>query len=473
MTMSFREFIAQLKKEKKLVELKKPVSLNLELAGIMAALDGQPVFVDKIKETPGAMAAGNVFSTRALVCEYLGVKESGLIPTLIKAINNPSRPEVIDAKNAPVLEVTEKEVDLSKLPIPIHAEKDGGPYFASAVVIANDAQYGRNCSFHRMMVIGKDKVVARILPRHLNEYIKRAGGKELDIAFVVGAPINVLLAGATSVALGTDELTIANSLAPLKTVGLGNGIEVPADAEYAFEAKVTREMADEGPFIDLTETYDIVRSQPVIRITKIHHRKNPIWHVLLPGALEHKILMGMPREPTIYNEVNKVAKCTGVNITPGGCSWLHAIVSIDKKSEQDGKKAIEAAFAGHKSLKHVVIVDSDIDIYSSESVEWAIATRVQADKSLVIKKNEKGSSLDPSADAMTYATTKMGVDATKPLVAHPLSAEQKGAPFSASSCGTMSDAFSLRRKCTSPGEKVGGKNFEKAGWKKVKVKDYL
>lgn len=433
MTQSFRDFIAQLKKEKKLKDIKKQVSLNLELAGIMAALDSQPVFAEKIKETPGAVAVGNVFSTRALVCEYLGIKESELIPTLMRAINNPTKPELTD--KAPVLEVTEKEVDLSKLPIPLHAEKDGGPYFSSAVVIANDPQYGRNCSFHRMMVIGKDRVVARVLPRHLAEYIKRAGG-EIDVAFVVGAPINVLLGAATSVALGVDELTIANSLMPLKTVRLGNGIEVPADTEYAFEAKITKEMVDEGPFIDLTETYDIVRKQPVVKITKVHHRRNPIWHVLLPGGLEHKILMGMPREPTIYNEVNKVAECTGVNLTPGGCCWLHAVVSINKKSESDGKKAIEAAFAGHKSLKHVVIVDSDIDIYSPASVEWAIATRVQADKSLMIKKNEMGSSLDPSADPMSYATTKMGVDATKPLVAH-------------------------------------GKNFEIAGWKKVNVNDYF
>jgi 2,5-furandicarboxylate decarboxylase 1 len=175
---------------------------------------------------------------------------------------------------------------------------------------------------------------------------------------------------------------------------------------------------DEGPFIDLTETYDIVRKQQVMKITKIHHRKDPIFHALLPGALEHKILMGMPREPTIFNEVGKVCDCVGVNITPGGCSWLHAVVAIKKKSEDDGKKAIDAAFRGHKSLKHVVIVDQDIDIYDPASVEWAIATRVQADKSLVIKTNEKGSSLDPSADPHTYATTKMGVDATKPLVAH-------------------------------------------------------
>ncbi|MCX6770335.1 MAG: UbiD family decarboxylase, partial [Candidatus Micrarchaeota archaeon] len=420
--------------EKKAVELSKPASLKLELAGVLAAFDGKPVYTEKVKELPGARVAGNVFCTRELVCEYLGIPREELVQKIMNAINNPSKPQVIPANEAPVLEV-EAPVDLSKLPIPIHAEKDGGAYFSSAVVIAKDKELGQNCSFHRMMVIGKDRLVMRILHRHLEEFIKRAGG-ELDVAFVVGAPINFLLASATSVEIGIDETTIANSLAPLRTVKLESGIEVPADAEFVFEGKITRELVDEGPFVDLTETYDVVRKQQVMKITRIRHRKNPVWHVLLPGALEHKLLMGMPREPTIWNEVNKVAKCTGVNITPGGCSWLHAVVAIKKKSEEDGKKAITAAFAGHKSLKHVVIVDDDVDIYSPASVEWAIATRLQADKGVVILSGQKGSSLDPSADAHTYATSKMGLDATRPLVAK-------------------------------------GKNFEKAEWMKVDKEKYV
>ena len=430
---SFRDFIEQKRKEGKLVELKKPISKHLELAGLLHALDGQVVLAPQIKENPGAVVAGNVYSARQLIADHLGVKKEELVQKLMKAIDKPVKPEL--AATGPVMEVTEDTVDLEKLPILFHAPKDGGPYLSSAVVIANDKELGRNCSFHRMQVISKDRVVVRILKRHLDEYIRRAGG-ELEVAFVVGAPINVLLAGATSVELGTDELAIANSLAPLRTVRLSNGIEVPADCEFAFEGKITKEMHDEGPFVDLTETYDIVRLQQVMKITKIYHRKNPIWHALLPGAGEHKLLMGMPREPTIWREVDKVAKCTGVNITPGGCSWLHAVVSIEKKNEEDGKKAIEACFAGHKSLKHAVVVDSDIDIYEPDSVEWAIATRVQADKDLVIKTKQKGSSLDPSADPHTYETTKMGIDATRPLVAH-------------------------------------GKNYSKAEWTKVDARKYL
>ncbi|MBU0586741.1 UbiD family decarboxylase, partial [Candidatus Micrarchaeota archaeon] len=153
---SFRDFIERLRKQGKLVELRKPVSKNLELAGLLKALDGNPVYTEQIKENKDARVAGNIFSTRELVCNYLGIKNEDLIPNLTKAIENPSKPELVS--NAPVLEVTEKEVDLSKFPIPIHAEKDGGPYFASAVVIAQDKELGRNCSFHRMMVIEKDKV---------------------------------------------------------------------------------------------------------------------------------------------------------------------------------------------------------------------------------------------------------------------------------------------------------------------------
>lgn len=401
----------------------------------MHALDGTPVYVPEV-EGSAFPAAGNVFSTRELVCDYLGLDKERLVPTLVHALSNPTKPEVLQKTDqAPVLQNSKDSVDLADLPIPLFAEKDGGPYLSSAIVVANDKELGRNLSFHRMMVIGKDRVALRILKRHLDEYIKRAGG-ELDVAVIVGAPINVLLCAAMSVKLGQDELGFANTLAPVRTVRLGNGIEIPADCEFAFEGRIMSELHDEGPFIDLTETYDVVRKQQVMRLTKMHHRDEPIWHVLLPGGLEHKVLMGMPREPTIFTEVSKVAECRGVNITPGGCSWLHAVVSIRKKGEDDGRKAIDAAFAGHKSLKHVVIVDDDIDVDDPGQIEWAIATRVQADKDIVIKPKQTGSSLDPSADPRTYETAKMGIDATKPLKAH-------------------------------------GKNFQRAEWKRVEPKEFF
>jgi len=167
--------------------------------------------------------------------------------------------------------------------------------------------------------------------------------------------------------------------------------------------------------VDLTGTYDIVRDQPVIEIDRVTHRRDPLYQALLPGRLEHRLLMGMPREPTIYAEVNRVARCLNVNITPGGTSWLHAVVQIAKQRPDDGRRAIEAAFRGHGSLKHVCIVDRDVNLFDPSDVEWSIATRFQADRDLVVLSDQLSSSLDPSAHHQPGAksrTAKMGLDAS-------------------------------------------------------------
>jgi len=412
---TLREFIEELESENILKICKKEVSLKYEMASVLKNKEDTPIIFNEIMEMNNDMRAiGNVFATKDLVAKYLGVKKEDLINVLNNAIENPSEPTEVNFETYPVSKNVIEKPNLYELPIPIHTDKDGGPYIASGIIIANDKEYGRNCSFHRMMVIDEDKFVVRILDRDLSKYIERAGG-ELDICIVVGSPINVLLSSAISTSIDKDELTFANTMMPLNVVKMPNDISVPADAEFVFEAKITNEMHEEGPFVDLTETFDVTREQRIIKVNKIYHRDNAMFHVLLPGGLEHKILMGMPREPTIFREVSKITKCTGVTITPGGCSWLHAVVGIEKQDDDDGVKCIEAAFNGHKSLKHVVIVDKDIDIHNMQEVEWAIATRVQAHKDVKIKPNQKGSSLDPSADPKTYITCKMGIDATIPV----------------------------------------------------------
>jgi UbiD family decarboxylase len=176
----------------------------------------------------------------------------------------------------------------------------------------------------------------------------------------------------------------------------------------------------EGPFVDLTETYDVVRMQPVIEIDCVTHRRDAIYQALLPGLAEHKLLMGMPREPTIYAAVNEVCRCANVCLTVGGMSWLHAVVQIDKQKPDDGLRAIAAAFEGHSSLKHVVVVDLDVDPLNTAEVEWAIATRFQADRDLLIFRDQPSSSLDPSAHhvpGQKARAAKMGLDATVPWIA--------------------------------------------------------
>jgi UbiD family decarboxylase len=172
----------------------------------------------------------------------------------------------------------------------------------------------------------------------------------------------------------------------------------------------------EGPLVDITGTYDIQRSQPIIELVGVMRREDYIYQALLPAGAEHRLLMGLPRETMIWEAVKNVVPIVkAVNLSSGGCGWLHAIISIEKQTEGDGKNALMAAFAAHPSLKHAIVVDTDIDVYNLEEVEWAIATRFQANEDLVIIPNARGSSLDPSADQETGLTTKLGVDATRPL----------------------------------------------------------
>jgi anhydromevalonate phosphate decarboxylase len=415
--LSFRNFVEMLDKEGKLIRIHKEVSTEYELAGIINTLGEKPVYFEKVKESSYPVVAGLV-SSKELIAQSIGISKDKLLPKLSAAIEHPLEPELVAEGNSQ--EVIETDIDLTKLPIMRYTMKDGGKYIASAVTIIKDPQMCRNMCFHRLMLKDKNHFVARIVEdRGTDAALKKAGG-ELDIAICIGNSTAVLLSAATSLPKGVDELGMANALEKTdlvrcKTVDL----EVPADVEFVLEGRITKEKATEGPFLDLTGIVDRVRQQPIIEIKCITHKQKPIYQTILAGKNEHKFLMGMPKEPTIYNEVNKVCQCKDVYITPGGCSWLHAVVQIKKQNVDDGKKAITAAFEGHKSLKHCVIVDDDVNIYDPQDVEWAIATRFQADKNTVILSNQPGSSLDPSGDltdGKKAATAKAGLDATAPLV---------------------------------------------------------
>ena len=413
--MGLRGFLEQLDKNGELVRIRKEVSTEYEMAGIIDALGEKPVFFEKVKESTVPVVAGLV-SSKELIARALNIEKEHLLHKLSNAIENPLPPDIVEKGECQ--EMIEKAVDLTELPIMRYTEKDGGKYIASAIAIIEDPELGRNTCFHRLMLFDKNKFVARIVEeRGTDTALKKSGG-ELDIAMCIGNSTATLLAAATSLPKGVDELGMANALEKTELVKCKTiDLEVPRDCEFVLEGRITEETASEGPFLDTTGILDRVRQQPVIEVKCITHRRNPMYQTLLPGRSEHKFLMGMPREPTIFDEVNKVCECKDVYITPGGCSWLHAVVQIKKQKPDEGKKAIEAAFKGHSSLKHCVIVDDDINIYDQNDVEWAIATRFQADKDAVILPNQRGSSLDPSGDlteGKKATTCKMGLDATIP-----------------------------------------------------------
>ena len=402
--MNLREFVDLLEEKGKLKRITKEVDPVYEVAALMEEAGDTPLYLENVKGSV-IPCITNICSSRELVALGLDCAPNEILGKISEAVRNGKEPSSVKAKG-----YKEIKNSLEKLPILTHQPIDGGAYISSAMAVANDKEYGRNLSFHRAMKIDNQHLVFRILDRHLMDYMKR-GLKEF--AYCNGVSVPVLLGAATSFGIEEDEMAVANALAESPVIELAGHV-IP-QSEVVMICEFTGEMHDEGPFVDLTETPDIIRKQPVAQIKRIFIREDSVFHALLPSGPEHKVLMGMPREPTIFNSVNKIVDCKDVFMTHGGGSWLHGAVSIKKKNEDDGLKAIDAAFEGHKSMKHVWIVDDDIDVTNPADIEWAMATRFQANKGIVIKTGVKGSSLDPSANPETRETVKVGFDCTMPL----------------------------------------------------------
>ncbi len=411
MPASLREFIKRLDDEGRIVKIKKAASVKFEIPSILKKLDPKPVLFEKIAENPDFRLVGNLCSDRRILAEAIGASSHELRSRIINALENPGRKELVE--NPPCQEIVIDDPDLTRLPFIWTGDKDRAPYISASIIIAYDREYGYNASYHRLMLVDRKRIVPRIVPRHLYKYIER-GCRE--VAITIGNHPAFMLAAAITTGIEIDELALASTFAEIRYAKtLTNNLLVPADCEVVLEGYITDEFIDEGPFLDILGTYDVIRKERVIEVRCITMRRNPIFQYILPAGYEHKNLMGLPREATIYREVSRVCECLDVRLTPGSGGWLNAIVKIRKKNEDDGRKAIEAAFKGHESLKYVVVVDEDIDIDNPEEVEWAISTRTQLDRDLILKPNEKGSSLDPSADQITRLTCKAGVDATIPL----------------------------------------------------------
>ncbi len=404
--MSFRGFLDNLQKDGLLKEVHESVSSIHEVTD--RAWGKGPILFDNVD---GHKCCLNILGTRSLLARALGIAAHDMV-THLAAVGYEGPVREVDY--APFMECVSAP-DLSRLPILTHFKSDGGPYITSAVVVSQFA--GKlNACVHRLMVLGRDRLAARLVPgRHTHQFYQAAmaKGEEVPVAIAIGVDPLLLMAASTRVP-PEKEFSYAAALrgAPVELVRLENGALVP-HAEIVLEGYITGERAREGPFVDITGTCDLVRQEPVIRLTRMMMREDPIYHGLLPAGGEHKMLMGVPYEPLIYKAASKVASVKNVILTDGGCNYFHAVVQIEKETEQDARAVIEAAFQAHGSLKHVLVVDSDIDIYDPNDLEFAIATRMRADEDLVIHPNVRGSTLDPRS--REGITTKMGVDATARL----------------------------------------------------------
>lgn len=419
--MSLRSFLDQMETKGEILHIKDAVSTRFEIPFIMKKCDEEcPVLLfEKLKKYKTKVVA-NVCGTRKRICEALTMDQNDLYDRLVEAWRSPRKPEIVE--DSSLKEVVERP-DLYKIPVLTHFENDAGPYVTSAVIHAKSVDGNvENVSVHRLQVLDERHLAIRLVPRHLYELWRMAkeAGKDLDISIAIGVHPAVILAASSPVPFGVNEFDVANVL-------MNNNLHLikcehvdayaPADAELVLEGRISASRTVvEGPFVDVTGTYDVERKQPVVEIVGVMHKDNYVYQAVLPSGSEHMLLMGLPHEVLMWEAISKVVpKVHIVNLSRGGSGWLHVIVSIEKQLEGDGKNALLAAFAAHPSLKHAVVVDTDIDVYNVSDVEWAIATRFQASKDLIIIENARGSTLDSSADQETGLTTKLGIDATRPL----------------------------------------------------------
>lgn len=418
--MSLRSFLQKMEAEKEVLHVRDEVSTQFEIPFVMKKNDEGPVLLfEKVKNYETKVVA-NVCGTRRRICAAVNVHENKLYQRLVEAWRSPRKPKIVD--DSAVKEVVEKP-DLSKIPVLKHFERDAGRYVTSAVVYAKSAdEEVENVSVHRFQILDKNRLAIRLVPRHLFKLWQTAkkAGRDLDVSISIGVHPALMLAASSPVPFGVNEFGVADALMDddLRLVECEQvDAYAPAEAELVLEGNIsaTKEVV-EGPFVDITGTYDVKRRQPVVNVVGVMRREDYVYQALLSSGAEHRLLMGLPHEVLIWDSVSKVVpKVNAVNLSIGGCGWLHAVISVEKQLEGDGKNALLAAFAAHPSLKHAVVVDSDIDVHNLSEVEWAIATRFQAGEDLTIIKNVRGSTLDSSADQETGLTTKMGVDATRPL----------------------------------------------------------
>ncbi|MHA7648124.1 UbiD family decarboxylase [Nitrosopumilus sp. S4] len=418
-----RNYISKLKKSKDLKIVKTKVSTKFEIAGITAKVDGSnAVLFENIKESKFHLVS-NLVGTRKRFALAVGATEENIHQKVISAIKKAKRPKVIP--NGKFMENKSKNV--YSMPIVTHFEKESGPFITSSIAYAINPDTGKqNSSFHRLMPIDKTHFSIRMVEgRHLHRCFTDAKehGEDLKIAITVGVHPAISIAGAYQAEWGKDEIDIANSLLDGKLTLSKlpySGLNVPSNSEIVMEGKILRDKTHPEWMVEMLQTYDHKRSQPVFELENLYFRNNPIFHDVLSGYSEHRLLMGMPIESKLNGELKKAFPQTiQVSMTNGGCNWLHAVVQIKKKNESDPKKIIKKTFESHRSLKQVTIVDEDIDSNNAESVEYAMATRFQADKDLVILKNVRGSSLDPSSNQNKLKTAKIGFDATRSFSKRP------------------------------------------------------
>lgn len=421
-----RGFLLMLQNENELVHIKRDINAEYEIAAITARLDGKhAVLFEKVCGSKSRVVSNVVATPRRFYLALGGTSNKAYEADVKKNIHARvtealhSLTEPTRTQDRALFEENSSR-NLYDLPIVTHFEKDAGPFITSSIVFSENQENGKqNQSTHRLLRIDDRHMAIRMVEgRHLHKCFTyaRDHGEDLKIAIGIGVHPAVNIAAAYQAAYGVDEMLIANSLLEDKLILSKTSysqLYVPSHAEIVLEGRILNDKTHEEWMVEMLRTYDFRRKQPVFELERIMFRDNAIYHDILPGYAEHRLLMGLPVEAKMYDYIRNVVPTTqSVHLTDGGSNWLSAVIQINKRLEGEPKNALLAAFAAHPSLKMAIVVDDDISPTDPVAVEYAMTTRCQADRDFIIIPNVKGSSLDPSSDQDNLLTTKVGVDAT-------------------------------------------------------------
>ena len=421
MPATFRSYLDSLRENDELTVISKPTDLR-DVAALVPQSEKALLFTH-VRGYTMPVASG-LLQSRSRIALGLGAAYEQVEAKLRAAMEHPIEPTRV--KSAPVKDIilTDDHVDLYDLPVPVFSVMDGGPMITAGVVIAEDPEFGFNAGIYRMML--KERNITGIdivTPNNLRKFAERAlqQKKPLPISVSIGTHPYELVTSTFKANLGVNELTFAGGLRG-EPVPLSDGETVPvpciADAEIVLEGEIMPEgwVHPEGPFCEFNRLMGGIHMKPRVRIKAVMHRKDAIYYALhMPWE---NIWMSAPiYEAAAWRVLHEAGvQATAINVTPGGCCHWHIVAAI-KKQPGDGKNAIMALLS-IADIKHVTVTDDDIDVFDPTDVEWAVATRVQADRDILIVSNARSKPLDPSLPPPVMGkiptTAKMGIDATIP-----------------------------------------------------------
>jgi len=333
------------------------------------------------------------------------------------------KPVVVKKAEAPCKEnvLLGDKIDLLALPALRHHAMDPGHYITAGQFTCYDpGSRIENTAFHRGFIAGQREIRSLLTPfthaaYNLRKYEER--GEPMKVAYWIGHHPAVLMGAETRMGYPESHYEAAGGVAeePLRLVAsetLGDDFLVPADCEFVIEGMMRPGRRDlEGPFGEYPRYFGPQQMSPVFEATAVTHRDHAIWHSFMVGMNNN--FGGTQEEGTLYSVVKRVVpQVLRVYCPISGSGRFHAYIQIRKTHEGQGKEAIMAALTASEMTKHVIVVDEDIDIFDDRWVLWAVATRSQWDKDLVVVPGCRGAKLDPSIEGLT--TTKGGIDATKP-----------------------------------------------------------